>query len=195
MEKSLDAGYWESRYRDGQTGWDIGFASTPLTKYFDQLTDKSIHILIPGCGNAYEADYLYRLGFKNVFLLDFAKKPLLEFQERHPDLASSQLICMNFFEHQGKYDLIIEQTFFCALEPTLRPAYASKMLDLLKPDGKIAGLLFNCQFEQEGPPFGGTIEEYKQYFEPLFRISQMVPCTISIPPRAGKELFIEFIRP
>ena len=51
----LDRAYWNNRYKEKRTGWDIGYASTPLVKYFKRLTDKVTRILIPGCGNAYEA--------------------------------------------------------------------------------------------------------------------------------------------
>ncbi len=45
--------YWTNRYKIESTGWDIGYASTPLKEYIDQLSDKTIRILIPGAGNAY----------------------------------------------------------------------------------------------------------------------------------------------
>ena len=58
--------YWDSRYETHETGWDIGEPSTPLKTYIDQLRDKSISVLIPGAGNAYEAAYLYENGFFNA---------------------------------------------------------------------------------------------------------------------------------
>jgi hypothetical protein len=61
---SLDAEFWEQRYRSNQTGWDIGASSTPLKAYIESLKDKSLSILIPGCGNAYEAECLIELGFE-----------------------------------------------------------------------------------------------------------------------------------
>ena len=59
-------------------GWDIGYPSTPLKEYIDQLKDKSITILIPGCGNAYEAAYLFERGFKQVTLVDLSALPLVQ---------------------------------------------------------------------------------------------------------------------
>ncbi len=64
--------YWEDRYTNNQIGWNIGYASTPLRTYFDQIKDKSLKILIPGAGNGYEAEYLWNNGFKNVYVLDFS---------------------------------------------------------------------------------------------------------------------------
>ena len=62
--------YWSSRYAEERTGWDIGHPSTPLKEYIDQLQNKNLKILIPGAGNAYEAEYLFEQGFKNVYVLD-----------------------------------------------------------------------------------------------------------------------------
>ena len=60
--------YWSKRYEEGQTGWDIGYPSTPIKTYIDQIKDKNLRILIPGAGNAYEAEYIFKEGFKNVFV-------------------------------------------------------------------------------------------------------------------------------
>ncbi|HXH19987.1 MAG TPA: hypothetical protein VNJ07_12995 [Chitinophagales bacterium] len=38
------------------------------------------------------------------------------------DIPVVRLIHRDFFKHQGRYDLIIEQTFFCAINPKPRPA-------------------------------------------------------------------------
>ena len=64
--------YWTNRYTEQNTGWDIGYPSTPIKNYIDQLENKDIKVLIPGAGNAYEAEYIYNMGFKNVFVLDIS---------------------------------------------------------------------------------------------------------------------------
>jgi len=79
METNLTPDYWQTRYLDGQTGWDLGSVSPPLKAYFDQLKTQDISILIPGGGHAYEAEYLFRKGFKNVFIADVAEAPLAAF--------------------------------------------------------------------------------------------------------------------
>lgn len=189
MDKKLSDTYWESRYQKGETGWDIGEISTPLLEFFNTLDNKNLRILIPGCGNAYEAAYLHSNEFKNVFLLDFAESPLIQFQKNNPGFPKEHLLHHDFFSHQGTYDLIIEQTFFCALDPILRNKYVEQMYQLLSEKGKLAGLLFDCQFESEGPPFGGSKSEYERTFQHLFRFEKLEPCRNSISPRSGKELF------
>jgi hypothetical protein len=194
MTEEINQNFWENRYREKDTGWDIGYISTPLKEYIDQLKDKSVKILIPGCGNSYEAEYLLKAGFKNVFVADYALPPLQNLKKRIPEFPDGQLLHKDFFELEEKFDLIIEQTFFCALDPSLREKYAAKMPELLNEKGKLVGLLFNTTFDKEGPPFGGNKEEYLGYFKNSFFIKTMEDCYNSIPPRAGRELFVILIK-
>ena len=187
---NLGEDYWSNRYTKEDTTWDIGYPSTPIKEYIDQLKNKNIEILIPGAGNAYEAEYLFNKGFANTHLLDFAQHPLDNFKARVPLFKKENLHKEDFFEHQGKYDLIIEQTFFCAIHPSLRKKYAVKMAELLKPGGKLVGLLFNDTLNSDKPPFGGNKEEYRSYFTKYFHIEIFETAYNSIPPRAGRELFI-----
>lgn len=184
--------YWNNRYEINDFGWDLGEVSAPLKKYIEQLNNKDLKILIPGAGNAYEAELLYKLGFKNVYVLDFAEAPLQNIKKRLPDFPDSQLIQQDFFDHHGQYDLILEQTFFCAINPNLREKYVKHMKTLLKPYGKLVGLLFNDILNIDKPPFGGSKAEYEKLFPELFDIKKMEPCYNSIKPREGRELFIIF---
>ena len=188
----FDKAFWSEKYISGQTGWDMGEVSPPIKSYVDQLTDKDISILIPGAGNAYEAAYLHQVGFTNVMVLDLASEPLNNFKKRVPGFPSENLIQQDFFEHNGQYDLILEQTFFCALDPSLRMNYIDKMKSLLKVGGKLVGLLFDFRLTEEGPPFGGDADAYSLAFQKQFRLKTLAPCYNSIKPRAGKELFIIF---
>lgn len=192
METRFDKAFWESKYSIEETGWDIGYASTPLITYFDQLLNKELKILIPGGGNCYEAEYLYEQGFKNIFVIDIAEQPLKNLKKRFPNFPDNQLINDDFFSHQEKYDLIVEQTFFCALDPVLRKKYVKKMVELLAEKGKLAGLLFDFELTEEGPPFGGSSEEYLKLFPPYFNIKKLEKCYNSIQPRAERELFFIF---
>jgi methyl halide transferase len=194
MNKDNTESYWTTRYQNQNIGWDIGYPSTPLKEYIDQLKDKSISILIPGAGNAYEAEYLIEQGFKNIFVMDISRIPLGNFIERNPDFPQEQLIEADFFQHVGQYDLILEQTFFCSFEPTKinREAYAKKMHELLKPNGKLVGLWFDIPLiegNMDKRPFGGSKEEYLEYLKSYFDILVFERCYNSIKPRQGQELF------
>jgi SAM-dependent methyltransferase len=185
--------YWTERYINQNTGWDIGYPSTPLKNYIEQLTDKSIKILVPGAGNAYEAQYLWEQSFKNVVVIDISKVPLKDFKKRNPNFPENQLLHGNFFEHKESYDLIIEQTFFCSFIPSdkNRAAYAKHMASLLKPTGKLVGVWFNFPLthDMEKRPFGGDKLLYLTYLNPYFKTVVFEPCYNSIKLREGKELF------
>lgn len=190
-EKSLDQEYWENQYKTKATGWDLGKVSPPLKEHFEVIENKDSRILIPGCGNSYEAEYMLSLGFTDITVIDIAPTLIESLQGKFENNPSIKIILGDFFEHQGEYDLIIEQTFFCALPPKMRENYVSKIHQLLSSKGKLVGLLFNKTFES-GPPFGGSQTEYEQLFVAKFEILRMDLCLNSIIPRANSELFIEF---
>lgn len=191
---TLDDEYWSDRYKNQQAGWDLGQVSPPIKAYVDQLTNKAMRILIPGCGNAHEAAYLLAAGFTNITLIDIAAEPVRNLERTFAmEIEQGHLAVYHadFFDFSGNFDLILEQTFFCAIDPALRSAYALQMQNLLTDNGKLVGLLFEME-NPDGPPFGGNKKEYFSYFDKPFDILKMEPCYNSIAPRAGRELFVIF---
>ena len=192
-ELIMDSKHWSSRYQNKQTGWDIGAASKPLIKLFNEFHDKNLNILIPGCGNAYEAEFLFHAGFTRVHIIDIAPEPLNAFKERNGNFPDSQIILGDFFSHKGEYDLIIEQTFFCAIDPNKRIEYVKKAYDLLHSGGKLIGVLFDREFEG-GPPFGGNRIEYQNLFELKFSKVNITDSIHSIEPRQGSEVILRCMK-
>lgn len=183
--------YWDKRYLNDETGWDMKQVSPPLKSYIDTIENKNLKILIPGCGNAYEAEYLLQKGFKNVTLIDISTVVTKKLKGKYKN-KSIRIVNENFFDHKGKYGLILEQTFFCALDPSLREKYVEKSYNLLNPKGKIAGVFFNKKFNDAEPPFIASNAEYKKFFEPLFVFTKYEECKNSILPRKGFEVFFVF---
>lgn len=190
----LSEDFWNNKYKTNKTGWDLGEVSPPLKAYFEQLENKELTILIPGGGNSYEAEYLFNKGFKNVFVVDVSKIALENIKNRIPNFPAKQLIHDNFFNITLTFDLIIEQTFFCAINPKLRLKYAQKMQSILNSKGKLVGLLFDAVLNENHPPFGGNKEEYLAYFKPYFKNIQMEPCYNSYSNRQGMELFFIVVK-
>ena len=165
--------------------------SPPIKTYIDTIENKEAKILIPGCGNTYEAEHLVQQGFTNVTVIDIAPTLVENLKKKFANNNNITVVLGDFFEHYGKYDFIIEQTFFCALPPTMRQKYVWKMYQLLIDNGKLIGLLFNREFEVS-PPFGGSLNEYEQLFYEAFTFNAISLAENSIPARANTELFFEF---
>lgn len=187
----LDQTYWNNQYQANATGWDLGQVSPPIKTYIDTIENKEVKILIPGCGNAYEAEYLIQQGFTNITVIDIAPSLVENLKQRFANNKNIRVVLGDFFEHHGTYDYIIEQTFFCALPPPMRQKYVWKMHQLLSDYGKLIGLLFNREFEIS-PPFGGNIKEYEPLFYKAFTFNSISLAGNSIPSRANSELFFEF---
>ena len=186
----LNSEYWNNKYNENQIGWDIGGVSQPLKVYIDQLENKDIKVLFPGAGHAYDAEYMFNLGFKNVYVADFAQTAADNFFERVPNFPKKQFIVGDFFKISQSFDLVLEQTFFCAIQPEMRATYISKMNEVLTSNGKLTGVLFNFPLTEKGPPFGGSVEEYQESFSNKFEIKTLEDCHNSIPERSGNEVFI-----
>ena len=194
METTLDRDFWDGRYQRGETGWDLGAPSPALAHYFsDARRNRNARILIPGAGNAYEADMLMEQGYTDVTVIDIAPSVTEKLQQRFAREKRIRILCGDFFTLNEHFDTVVEQTFFCALPPAMRGDYVQKMAELIVPGGILTGLLFNRDFEG-GPPFGGCETEYRELFAPYFDIEIMSACTRSVAPRAGHELFIRLRR-
>ncbi|PSL50206.1 thiopurine S-methyltransferase [Chitinophaga niastensis] len=188
----MDSQYWNERYIKGETGWDMGRVSPPLQVYIDQVHNRDLRILIPGGGNSYEAAYLAGQAFSDVTVLDIAPA-LVEQLQKTFTRTRVKVLEEDFFSHTGSYDLVLEQTFFCAIDPSRRADYVKHMHSLIKPGGHLAGVLFDRTFQQAGPPFGGSAAEYRELFAPYFDFKVLQACYNSHPARKGSELFINFM--
>ncbi len=190
--EKFDQSYWDKRYIENDIPWDIGYAAPAIIDYLSKLdlTDKDI--LIPGGGNSYEALWLLENSSAFVTVIDLSPTLIDVLKERFLTFGSRiRLIQGDFFDHFDTYDMIIEQTFFCAISPHLRSEYVRKMYALLKKEGTLCGLMFNVTFEKKGPPFGGNELEYQALFENHFENIRINKTALSIPPRKGNEVFIE----
>ncbi len=188
----INKAYWDDLYKNNQLGWDIGYISTPLKEYFDQLTNKNLRILIPGGGNGYEAAYLYNKRFLNTFYLDYSAEAVKSFRKKYPEFPEKNIITEDLFNHTETYDLIAELAFFTSIIPEDREKLANKIYNLLKPRGKYVGLFFNHEFNLDKPPYGAMKETYLELIKDKFKVKTFEIAYNSIKPRAGRELFFIF---
>jgi len=189
--KEITQEFWGNLYTKNSIGWDIGYASPPIKSYFERNINKNARILLPGAGNAYEAEFLYNNGFKNIFILDYVQNPITNFLERTPNFPKENVFLQDFFEHKGSYDYIIEQTFFTSFLPKDRIRFVNKVYNLLNDGGKYVGLFFNHEFNKPFPPYGAERGMYENLFSEKFMFNEFDICKNSIKPRLGREFFFE----
>ena len=129
MEKiKLDKAYWDSRYQSDNIKWDIGYVSQAIKNWFDIQENKNLSILIPGAGSGYEVSYAHQLGFKKVFYMDISSEAVNLFKSKNTSFPENRILSTDFFDLNlsSYFDVIIEQTFFCAQSPSKRVKYVKK---------------------------------------------------------------------
>jgi len=177
--------FWEKRFREGFTPWDAGKIPAALEQFL-KTEPRGQRALIPGCGSAYEVRAFAEAGFETL-AIDFAPAAVERAQRTLGSLA--HLVRLeDFFEFDfaPAFDLVYERAFLCSLPRPLRPRYMQRVVELLAPQGRIAGFFF---FEdgERGPPFGLKTGELENLLGRYFvRIADAV-VNNSIPIFAGKE--------
>ena len=192
----LTPDYWTERYATGRDGWDIGGPNLGLLAELTKRIDLETRVLIPGAGRAHEALWLWERGYGNVYVCDWAAAAFEQLREAPQLPHADRLIVADFFELQQRFGVIFEQTFFCAIDPSLRTRYVDQCHELLGEGGRVIGLLFDRSFGVEadgsptGPPFGGDRSSYSKLFASKFDIDVLATFQNSIGPRQGSEVLL-----
>ena len=76
---SQEQSFWEQRWKEAQTGWDLGAASPALMSYAQSRSERAAKILIPGCGSAWEAAALIDLGYTILLCSIYLPQPAASF--------------------------------------------------------------------------------------------------------------------
>ncbi len=192
-ETDLSPDAWNQRYERGDTPWDL---SGPTPEFKRLLEENKLppkgRVLVPGGGRGHDA-ILFAEKKYEVDLVDFAPQALeaaLIEASRHKMTVFAYR--QNFFDlpqlpyHAGSYDIMLEYTFFCAIDPKLRPAYAAAAAALLKPGGLLVGLFFPLSSDKAGPPYVVAEAEVRELFSPYFDVEILKP-ELSVKARSGRE--------
>jgi hypothetical protein len=131
----------------------------------------------------------------NTYSLDWSSTVKDMILNTYPLVPEKNIFVEDFFQHSGNYDTILEQTFFCAIDPEDRMRYAAKVGELLNPGGVLAGVLFNFSLTEDGPPFGGSATEYHDILARYLTVLRIDQCENSMPSRVERELFFEARKP
>jgi SAM-dependent methyltransferase len=177
--------FWEKRFRENFTPWDAGRVPSDLERFL-RSEPRGRRVLIPGCGSGYEVRAFAEAGH-DVIAVDFAPAAV-ERAQRILGTLSERVRLADFFEADfgESYDLVYERAFLCSLPRPLRPRYVRRALELLSPQGRLAGFFFFDDGER-GPPFGLKPGELEALLGEHFEQTSDVSVQDSIPIFAGKE--------
>ncbi len=181
---------WQRHYDENDLGWDLGQVAPPFVSLLESNTIVPGKTLVPGCGRGHEVIFLAENGFE-VTAVDYSAGAVNHLnsviQKRQ---LNSQILYLDFFAldstHDGIYDLLIEQTFFCAISPVQRPLYVATVARALRKGGMIAGLFYHTG-QEGGPPFNTTREDIINHFSDSFEIKELDQAMNSAEERKEKE--------
>lgn len=184
--------FWNVRYASGKTPWD--FRGIPAALKAFLINSKPATVLIPGCGTGYEVAAFHTAGWE-VTAIDFSPVAV-EQAKMHLGPLGRRVVQGDFFAHdlgEHRFDVIYERTFLCALQPTIWPAYASRMAQLLRPGGRLVGF-FLFGDEPEPPPYPLTETQAQDLFSGHFILRRNDAVADSLPLFVGKERWQEWER-
>jgi SAM-dependent methyltransferase len=189
---------WEARYRDGDTPWDLGGPTPVFMRLIREGRLSPGRLLIPGAGRGYDAIAFAQAGFA-VTSVDVSASACAALRESAAAAGVTlEVRQADFFALTDAecFDLALEYTFYCAIDPALRPAYRDQMAHLLRPGGLLFGLFFPLSKspEAEGPPFGVKRDEVEASLSERFDLVEAEFPADSVKPRRGNEILMTWRR-
>ena len=188
---------WESRYVSGSDRWTLEVEPPCLHDLLVELDgNPPFSVLVPGAGYGVDALAWARAGHR-VTAVDIAPLAVSGMLERAQD-AGVELTALeaDLFDLpsalRGTFDVVWEQTCFCAIRPTERAAYVDAMHGTLKPAGLFYGLFWN-HGAPDGPPWTISEQEVRDQFAAHFEILALDHVAASAPRRSNE--FLARMRP
>lgn len=194
---------WDERWRNKDTPWEKGYAAPPLTEYLEEGAGElrnARRVLVPGCGSGHDVRELARHGIA-ASGLDISEKAV-EFARAIPPVGDEDYFRGDLFDPAWRkdrtFDAVWEHTCFCAIDPSMRPAYAAAMADILPPGGFLTGVFYLTPWDPgetvESPPFAASREEIIALLAPWFDLRKDRVPGRAYPGREGREWLAIFER-
>ena len=198
-------GYWDDAYREDRDGWDMGTPTPVFTDLLDRLgkdftslgaedfaqQEQPPRVLIPCSGRGYDALLFAEHGWK-VTAVDFAIEPMQWLRtESERAKLDVEILQEDMFtlgrSHPGAFDLLVEYTCVCAIDPARREEFVRFSADVLRVGGIVMALLFPVDGRPGGPPFSIDVDGFKEQMSVAFDcVHESTPET-SVKPRLGRE--------
>jgi SAM-dependent methyltransferase len=179
--------FWDTRYRSGVTPWDARGVPLQLLEWLKSRPRASV--LVPGSGTGYEVRAFAEHGHE-VTAIEISDAAIEAAKKELGGLAD-RVKKADFFSFTTQpFDVVYERAFLCALPRRMWPQWGTRIAELVRPGGVLAGF-FYFDDNQRGPPFGIQQEGLLELLMPRFQLEEdvAIPPDESIPVFKGKEVW------
>ncbi|KAF9916551.1 hypothetical protein BX616_003472 [Lobosporangium transversale] len=188
---------WNELWKHDIHPWDNPTPSPALVEVIEQKPisaqiPKTGNVLVPGCGRGVDVFYLGNEHRKAIGL-DISPIAVQQCKDirTQKGIPESHVDFMvgDFFKFDipaGGFKLIYDYTFFCAIQPELRPAWGKRMAELIAKDGILITLMYPIGTHTDGPPFAVSEAAYHEQLDLNFECLLIDDCT-SFETRQGRE--------
>lgn len=187
-----DSQLWSQRYITHETGWDMGAPSPSLLWAVDKLKLPKMRVAVLGCGLGHDAHFMASKGHM-VTGFDFSAEAIQSAEALYPSQTNLKWVCKDVFEmseeFKNSFDLVLEHTCFCAVDPERRKELVKVWKNILSDEGQVLGIFFVMP-KTYGPPYGATEQEIHDLLVKEFRFNLWTRSRASHPKRLGRELIV-----
>ncbi len=187
--KSESELFWTGYYAQDNTPWDIGKVSPAISDTINQLKIQRSNILVLGCGLGHDAGWIADQGHI-VTGVDYSDEAIKKAKALYPKVNFIKADAFNLPEDfKDSFDLVIEHTLYCAINPAKRKDLIKSWLSCLRDDGHLLGVFF-VGHKPSGPPFATTEYELKKNLDKKLQLMYWTRWQSSVDIRQGTELMI-----
>ncbi len=183
---------WSHIYQTEEPRWDLAGPHPAFVSVLPQIKLPRSRIAVLGCGRGHDAAFFAEAGHI-VTAFDFSAEAIAAAKEKYSHIKNLTFVQADAFKVQdkfrGQFDLVVEHTFYCAVDPKRRNELMKVWRQLLIPNGFVLGIFFVMD-KRAGPPFGGSEWELRRRFEKDFRFLYWTRWHHSPPSREHRELVI-----
>lgn len=187
-----EPGYWSNRYQTGETGWEMNEAAPAFKDMVPRLKLQKSRVLVLGCGSGNDAALFAEEGHI-VTAVDFSQEALDRAQKKYGHFENIKWVKADAFnlpkEFFGAFDIVVEHTFYCAIDPTKRQELVQTWKKCLIDKGFLLGVFFVMDHKKT-PPYGGLEWELRERLKKDFHFVFWGRLRNSIQNRNGKELLV-----
>eukprot|EP00892_Ulva_mutabilis_P009053 jgi/Ulvmu1/651/UM010_0022.1 len=208
---------WENMWADGIDHGEAfdAYQSAPVLVELLQSDEgqalcKGKSAVVPGCGRGYDLVTFAKHGASKVVGFEISESAAAvarAYTAAQPDSAAADVsveVADWLDPSSGSasdvtFDVGYDYTFFCALHPDMRRAWAEGWARRLRSGGTLLALAFPIEEKgREGPPWPLQVSDYEEALVPCgfrcIKLEPVVPEKATQPKRAGREILTVWVK-